>query len=175
MDDTELARMMFPQLSSVSLGSAERGRRAAELLLQRIADPALPPRREQVAPHLAVRASSAAPALSVPAPASTNDPAPAPRTPEVTALTTVAERPDVDRADGPRAARSRSDRMGIYLLLLPALLPVVLSVFPLMRGIYLGFTDARAGSHVETSFTGLPELLRAAGTTACSGARSGSA
>jgi LacI family transcriptional regulator len=59
MDDTELAEMMFPQLSSVSLGSAERGRRAAELLLQRIADPALPPRREQVPPSLAVRASSA--------------------------------------------------------------------------------------------------------------------
>ncbi|WP_243709571.1 LacI family DNA-binding transcriptional regulator, partial [Micromonospora sp. 15K316] len=59
MDDTELAQMMFPQLSSVSLGSAERGRRAAELLLQRIADPALPPRREQVQPNLAVRASSA--------------------------------------------------------------------------------------------------------------------
>ena len=59
MDDTELARMMFPQLSSVSLGSAERGRRAAELLLQRIADPTLPPRREQVPPSLAVRASSA--------------------------------------------------------------------------------------------------------------------
>ncbi|MEU1688415.1 LacI family DNA-binding transcriptional regulator [Micromonospora sp. NPDC005707] len=82
MDDTELARMTFPQLSSVSLGSAERGRRAAELLLSRIADPALPPRREQVAPSLAVRASSATAPLSVPAPA---EPAPAPRTPEVTA------------------------------------------------------------------------------------------
>jgi LacI family transcriptional regulator len=70
---------MFPQLSSVSLGSAERGRRAAELLLQRIADPTLPPRREQVAPSLAVRASSAATPLLVP------EPAPAPRTPEVTA------------------------------------------------------------------------------------------
>ncbi|MFI9644035.1 LacI family DNA-binding transcriptional regulator [Micromonospora sp. NPDC051925] len=58
MDDTELAEMMFPQLSSVSLGSASRGRRAAELLLERIADPTLPPRREQVAPDLVVRASS---------------------------------------------------------------------------------------------------------------------
>lgn len=61
MDDTELARMMFPQLSSVSLGSTERGRRAAELLLQRIADPTLPPRREQVPPSLAIRASSGTP------------------------------------------------------------------------------------------------------------------
>ncbi len=58
MDDTELAQMAFPQLSSVSLGSADRGRRAAELLLERIADPDLPPRREHVAPSLAVRASS---------------------------------------------------------------------------------------------------------------------
>ncbi|MFC5924002.1 LacI family DNA-binding transcriptional regulator [Micromonospora vulcania] len=66
MDDTELARMMFPQLSSVSLGSTERGRRAAELLLQRIADPTLPPRREQVPPSLAIRASSGA---SIPRPA----------------------------------------------------------------------------------------------------------
>lgn len=58
MDDTELARMSFPQLSSVSLGSAARGRRAAELLLERIADPGRSPRREQVAPSLVVRASS---------------------------------------------------------------------------------------------------------------------
>ncbi|MEO3777979.1 LacI family DNA-binding transcriptional regulator [Micromonospora sp. B11E3] len=72
MDDTELARMVFPQLSSVSLGSAERGRRAAELLLQRIAEPGLPPRREQVPPRLVVRASSAAPSavptVAVPGP-----------------------------------------------------------------------------------------------------------
>lgn len=58
MDDTELARMSFPQLSSVSLGSAARGRRAAELLLERIADPRRPARREQVAPSLVVRGSS---------------------------------------------------------------------------------------------------------------------
>jgi multiple sugar transport system permease protein len=42
------------------------------------------------------------------------------------------------------------------LLLLPAMLPVlVLSVFPLLRGIYLGFTDARAGFNIATAFTGL--------------------
>lgn len=50
----------------------------------------------------------------------------------------------------------RSDRLGVYLLLLPSLVPIiVLSVFPLLRGIYLGFTDARAGRNVEISFTGL--------------------
>lgn len=59
MDDTELAQMSFPQLSSVSLGSATRGRRAAELLLERITDPSLPARRETVAPSLVVRGSSA--------------------------------------------------------------------------------------------------------------------
>lgn len=61
MDDTELAQMTFPQLSSVSLGSADRGRRAAELLLERIADPGLPPRSAHVAASLAVRASSVSP------------------------------------------------------------------------------------------------------------------
>ena len=42
------------------------------------------------------------------------------------------------------------------LLLIPALLPVViLSVIPLVRGIYLGFTDSRAGLGVPTTFIGL--------------------
>jgi multiple sugar transport system permease protein len=52
--------------------------------------------------------------------------------------------------------RRRADRLSIYLLLFPALTPVVvLSVIPLLRGIYLGFTDARAGRDVEVSFTGV--------------------
>jgi multiple sugar transport system permease protein len=43
---------------------------------------------------------------------------------------------------------------GAMLLLLPALTPIViLSVFPLLRGIYLGFTDARAGRNVEYQVT----------------------
>jgi multiple sugar transport system permease protein len=43
-----------------------------------------------------------------------------------------------------------------WKLVLPALLPVVLfSVYPLLRGIYLGFTDAEAGRNVTTSFNGL--------------------
>nr|WP_296069446.1 LacI family DNA-binding transcriptional regulator [uncultured Actinoplanes sp.] len=58
MDDTALAEMPFPQISSVSLGAAERGRIAAELLLSRLSDPSLPARRETVAPSLTVRASS---------------------------------------------------------------------------------------------------------------------
>jgi multiple sugar transport system permease protein len=72
-------------------------------------------------------------------------------------VTTLTERPAVDRGgDRPAPGRSRSDRTMIYLLLLPSLLPIVaLSVFPLLRGIYLGFTDARAGRNVQISFTGL--------------------
>jgi LacI family transcriptional regulator len=58
MDDTELARMSYPQISSVSLGSATRGKRAAELLLARIKDPSRAPQRETVSPRLVVRRSS---------------------------------------------------------------------------------------------------------------------
>jgi LacI family transcriptional regulator len=58
MDDTELAQMSWPQLSSISLGSDERGRLAAGLLLERMADPDRPPHRELVQPRLVVRGSS---------------------------------------------------------------------------------------------------------------------
>lgn len=40
--------------------------------------------------------------------------------------------------------------------MLPALIPILaLSVYPLLNGVYLGFTDARAGRNVDTRFTGL--------------------
>jgi LacI family transcriptional regulator len=58
MDDTELARMSTPALSSVSLGSAERARIAAGLLLDRLEDPTLGPRHLTIPPHLIVRESS---------------------------------------------------------------------------------------------------------------------
>jgi multiple sugar transport system permease protein len=68
--------------------------------------------------------------------------------------------PEVGR---PRFQRRRRNRSGsglsgreTLLLLIPALLPIViLSVIPLVRGIYLGFTDARAGLNVPTTFIGL--------------------
>jgi multiple sugar transport system permease protein len=42
------------------------------------------------------------------------------------------------------------------VLVIPALLPIlVLSVLPLARGIYLGFTDSRAGYGLPTHFIGL--------------------
>ena len=72
---------------------------------------------------------------------------------------------------GGRVPRRRKSRAGsqlssteTFLLVIPALLPIViLSVAPLVRGIYLAFTDARAGLNVTTSFIGLDnfrELLR---------------
>ncbi|TDE00397.1 carbohydrate ABC transporter permease [Jiangella asiatica] len=46
------------------------------------------------------------------------------------------------------------DRDGL-MLAVPALIPVVLfSLYPLLRGIYLGFTDAQAGRAATTEFTG---------------------
>jgi LacI family transcriptional regulator len=58
MDDTDLAAMCNPPLSSVSTGAAERGAAAARLLLERIADPELEPRRYTVPPRLVVREST---------------------------------------------------------------------------------------------------------------------
>ena len=58
LDDTELAGLTTPSLSSVSLGSAERGRLAAKLLMERLADPGMPPRCFEVEPSLVVRDSS---------------------------------------------------------------------------------------------------------------------
>lgn len=55
-----------------------------------------------------------------------------------------------------KAPRRRRGRRDAWLLVLPALIPVaILNVYPLLRGIYLGFTDARAGFNLETHFNGL--------------------
>ncbi|AXK37812.1 LacI family transcriptional regulator [Streptomyces armeniacus] len=63
MDDTSLTRASWPPLTSVDLGSAERGRIAAEMLLDRITErdgtSRAPARTETVTPRLVVRASSA--------------------------------------------------------------------------------------------------------------------
>lgn len=43
-----------------------------------------------------------------------------------------------------------------WKLMLPAFLPIILfSIYPLVRGIYLGFTDAKPGREVTTTFNGL--------------------
>lgn len=57
MDDTELAEMVTPALSSVDLRSAQRGRIAATMLLDRLSGPR-PPKRTSVSPRLVIRASS---------------------------------------------------------------------------------------------------------------------
>ncbi|MFC9455646.1 LacI family DNA-binding transcriptional regulator [Streptomyces sp. NPDC056983] len=63
MDDSVLARSVWPPLTSVDLGSAERGRRAAELLLERLDGTAPVPRGTTATapPRLVVRASTAPP------------------------------------------------------------------------------------------------------------------
>ncbi len=70
MDDSMLAQASWPPLTSVDLGSAERGRRAAELLVERLqeTDRARPiaPRTVIALPRLVVRASTA---VALPAPA----------------------------------------------------------------------------------------------------------
>lgn len=52
-------------------------------------------------------------------------------------------------------------RKDAWLLVLPALLPVlVFSVYPLIQGILLGFTDAEAGLNQTTNFNGLENYSR---------------
>lgn len=58
MDDTELAGVTSPDLTSVDLGALERGRTAALLLLDRLENPDREPQRVTVQPHLSVRRSS---------------------------------------------------------------------------------------------------------------------
>ena len=64
------------------------------------------------------------------------------------------------RPSEPELGKRPKDRRGgqkdAWPLLMPALIPVaVFSVLPLLQGIYLGFTDARAGLNQVTHFTGL--------------------
>jgi LacI family transcriptional regulator len=63
MDDSVLARSVWPPLTSVDLGSTERGRRAAELLVERLDGTAPIPRGTTATapPRLVVRASTAPP------------------------------------------------------------------------------------------------------------------
>jgi len=58
MDDTELADVTTPGLSSVDLGALQRGRTAAQLLLDRIDEPDRPRQRVTIQPRLVVRRSS---------------------------------------------------------------------------------------------------------------------
>lgn len=64
----------------------------------------------------------------------------------------------------PRRRRTFRDSRDAWLLVLPALLPVVLfSVYPLVQGILLGFTDAKAGLNQTVAFNGIENYARLAG------------
>ena len=60
MDNSALSEVTWPTLTTVDLGSAERARIAAELLLERIEHPEREPEVVGVQPRLVVRASSGA-------------------------------------------------------------------------------------------------------------------
>jgi multiple sugar transport system permease protein len=63
-----------------------------------------------------------------------------------------------------RRGRRRGDGRDAWLLVLPALVPVVLiSVYPLVQGILLGFTDARAGLGVAVNFNGVDNYTKLLG------------
>jgi multiple sugar transport system permease protein len=60
-----------------------------------------------------------------------------------------------------RRRRKRGDGRDAWLLVLPALVPVALiSVYPLVQGILLGFTDAKAGLNQVTSFNGVDNYTK---------------
>ena len=58
MDDTEIGRVFQPSLTSVSLGSTERGRAAARIMLQLADDPDHATQQVTVGPELMVREST---------------------------------------------------------------------------------------------------------------------
>lgn len=58
MDNTDVAELATPSLTSVDLGSAKRANAAAKLLIRRIEDPDAPVRRRVIAPVLSVREST---------------------------------------------------------------------------------------------------------------------
>ncbi len=72
-------------------------------------------------------------------------------------MSAVAPAPAAPATGRPPRRRGSTGRMtpDVWVLLLPALIPiVVLSLGPLLYGVYLGFTDARAGLNVPTDFIG---------------------
>lgn len=63
-----------------------------------------------------------------------------------------------------RRSRRRGDGRDAWLLVLPALIPVVLlSVYPLLQGILLGFTDSKAGLNQTVDFTGVENYTKLLG------------
>ena len=57
--------------------------------------------------------------------------------------------------------KSKSRNMAQTMLLLPAVLPVIFfSVAPIGYGLFLAFTNARAGNNLQFEFTGLENFQR---------------
>ncbi|GAA1419523.1 sugar ABC transporter permease [Agrococcus citreus] len=72
---------------------------------------------------------------------------------------------DVTIAERKLKRRSRfSSEQGAWLLFLPAMLPILIfSVWPLMQGIALGFTNATAARNAAVEFTGVENYVELAG------------
>lgn len=63
--------------------------------------------------------------------------------------------------EAPPNRAARRGRFTATWMLLPAVVPIlVLSVYPLLRGMYLGFTNARSGLNVDIDFTGLQNYVQ---------------
>jgi multiple sugar transport system permease protein len=74
---------------------------------------------------------------------------------------TQAPQPTRPRPPGRVSTRAKADRRALWFLLLPSLVPVVVfSVYPLLNGIWLGFTDAQAGFQVQYRFNGFDNYVR---------------
>ena len=77
------------------------------------------------------------------------------------ALMTKAPQPTRTRPLRKPPTQATANRRALWFLLLPSLIPVVLfSVYPLLNGIWLGFTDAQAGFQVAYRFNGLDNYVR---------------
>lgn len=58
MDNTELGQIMYPSLTSIDLRSEQRGEMAATLLLERMSNSSLPPKKVVTKPSIVIRDSS---------------------------------------------------------------------------------------------------------------------
>jgi multiple sugar transport system permease protein len=77
------------------------------------------------------------------------------------AAVTQAPQPTRTRPAKRPPTQAAANRRALWFLLLPSLVPVVLfSVYPLLNGIWLGFTDAEAGFAVEYRFNGFENYTR---------------
>lgn len=64
----------------------------------------------------------------------------------------------------PKGSPRKGDRREAWFLVLPALIPVaIFSVYPLIQGVYLGFTDAEAGLNQTADFIGVENFERLLG------------